>query len=54
MDSEYAKIYGKLINFNNNPLSRAEVRLFSDKFEELHVTCTDENGKYEMKIKKGI
>lgn len=52
MDSEYVKVYGKLVDFNNNLLPGADVKLLSDKFEILYSDCTDENGKYEMKIKK--
>lgn len=54
MDSEYVKIYGKLVDFNNNLLPGADIKLLSDKFEILYSASTDENGKYEMKIKKGI
>lgn len=53
MENNKTKLYGKITDFNNMPLSEAVVRLISDKFEDIHVTYTDTNGNYELEVEKG-
>lgn len=54
MDNEYVKIYGKITDFDGNPISGATVRLLSYHFEDVYFTITDDNGKYEMKVEKDL
>ena len=54
MVNEQVKVYGKVTDFNGTPLSGAEVRLMNDKFEDIHVTYTDDQGNYEIKAEKGV
>lgn len=54
MDNKHVKIYGKVTDFNNTPLSGAIVRLINNKFEDLYITSTDDDGKYELEIEQGL
>lgn len=54
MNKDSVKIYGQITDFNGVPLPEAEVRLISDKFEDIHVTNTDCDGKYEINVEKGL
>ncbi|WP_425448833.1 carboxypeptidase-like regulatory domain-containing protein [Dethiothermospora halolimnae] len=54
MNNECVKVYGNITDFNGTPLSKAEVRLTNDKFENIYKTYTDDDGKYELNVEKGV
>lgn len=54
MNNDYVKVYGKVTDFNGTPLSKAEVRLTDDKFEDIYKTYTDSDGRYEIDVEKGV
>lgn len=54
MTKKHVKVYGKITDFNGTHLSGAEVRLMNEKFEDIHVTFTDDEGRYEINAEKGV
>lgn len=53
--NDYVKIYGKLTDFDGNPISRGDVDIYDADFTKyVYTTQTDELGNYSLEIKKGI
>ncbi len=47
------RIYGRVTDFNNQPLDSVSVLLKNKKFEDLYNTLSDKDGNYELKVLKG-
>lgn len=54
MSSETIKIFGKVTDFQSNPLSGAIVQVFNDRFEELNHTYTNDLGQFELVLNRGL
>lgn len=48
------KVFGRITNFEEEPLKGAIVRLVNDQFEDIYNTFTDEEGNYELFVQKGL
>jgi hypothetical protein len=53
-DERKIVISGKVTDFDNNPLQNALVEIKNDRFKTIYKTCTNENGEYEICVKKGL
>jgi len=47
------KIYGKVRDYDGNPLSGADVLIKNKSFEDLFSSVSDENGNYEVTVEAG-
>lgn len=47
-----AKLFGKVTDFNSNPIDSVSVILKNDKFENVYETMTDKDGNFSMSITK--
>ena len=47
------KIYGKVTDFNDNPMENAKIEIKDSKFKAIYQTLSDIKGKYTLHIRKG-
>jgi hypothetical protein len=47
------KIYGKVTDFNGNPMERVEIVVLSREFKAIYQTFSDADGKYSLDISRG-
>lgn len=50
---EKIKIYGRLTDFEDNPLNNGDIFLLDDRFNIVSEVKTDKTGYYEMMVEKG-
>lgn len=48
------KLYGKITDFNGNPIDSVSVRLKNRKFENVYETTTGEDGRFSLQVAKGM
>lgn len=48
------KVYGRVTDFENNPLENAEVFIKDRVFNDVYKTVTNKNGEYEIQIVEGL
>lgn len=48
---ENAKLYGRVTDFDGNPIDSVSVRLKNKQFENLYETLTDQDGKFSLTVK---
>lgn len=48
------RLYGRITDFDGEPLQGAVVRLINDQFEDIYHTFTDKAGCYELLVRKGV
>ena len=49
---ETVRIYGRVTDFNDNPIDSVTVRVKNKKFENLYETITDSKGYFSMNVLK--
>jgi hypothetical protein len=47
------RIYGKVTDFNGNPMERVEIVVLSREFKAIYQTFSDADGKYSLDISRG-
>ncbi len=50
---ETFKLYGKVTDFNSNPIDSAKVILKDRDFKDIYKTITDKDGNYSMQVAEG-
>lgn len=48
------RIYGRVIDYDGNPLPGTDVLVKDYSFDDLYKGITDEDGFYEIKVEKGV
>lgn len=48
------KVFGKVTDFEKNPMRDAMVEIKNDRFEAVYKACTDNAGEYEILVEKGL
>ena len=48
---ENAKLFGRVTDFDGNPIDSVSIRLKNKQFENLYETLTDHDGKFSLIVK---
>ncbi len=50
----YVRLFGKVTDFNNNPVDSVVIKVKDKNFNDLYQTLSDKNGNYSLNVKKGV